>query len=158
MTHSTSNSLNKDKVTIAILMQRLVLWLDEFPWRMEQAMAFHYEENNQAPLLACKVERSCNHQGRKDIEQHVASEGTIPKKTAATIVISNIPLAFSVHLSPLSHEISLTTWRLNGKLKPHYLNLVQQMRGNQYSISIDGSNNAGREKMNPVTVNISGVA
>lgn len=48
-----------------------------------------------------------------------------------------------------------TTCILNGALKPYYQDeLVQQMKDRPYSISIDGSNDTGRDKMNPLTVKL----
>ena len=39
---------------------------------------------------------------------------------------------------------------LNRALKPYYLSeLIEQMRFRPLSISIDGSNDTGKEKMNP---------
>ena len=48
-----------------------------------------------------------------------------------------------------------TTCILNGALKPYYQDeLVQQVKDRPYSISIDGSNDTGRDKMNPLTVKL----
>ena len=94
-------------------------------------------------------------------------------KVTSTMVEHNIPLVFAEHLSPLFREIfpdseiakaygsgkTKTTCILNGALKLYYQNeLVQQMRDRPYSVSIDGSNDTGREKMNPVTVKLFDVA
>ena len=90
-------------------------------------------------------------------------------KVAATMVKHNVPLAFAEHLSLLFREIfpdseianaygsgkTKTTCILNGALKPYYQDeLVQQMKDRPYSTSIDGSNDTGRDKMNPLTVKL----
>ena len=90
-------------------------------------------------------------------------------KVTSSMVKHNIPLAFAEHLSPLFREIfpdseiakaygcgkTKTTCILNGALKPYYQNdLVQQMKDRPYSVSIDGSNDTGKEKMNPITVKV----
>lgn len=73
------------------------------------------------------------------------------------------------HLSPLLKEMfpdselargyssrkTKTRCILNRALKSHYLSkLVEQIKCRPFSISIDGSNDIGREKMNPMTVHI----
>ena len=90
-------------------------------------------------------------------------------KVTAAIAKHNIPLAFADHLSPLFKEIfpdseiakayssckTKITCILNGALKPYYQNeLVEMMKDQPYSVSIDGSNDTGQEKMNPVTVKL----
>ena len=48
-----------------------------------------------------------------------------------------------------------TTCILNRALKLYYLSeLIEQMRFRPFSISIDGFNDTGREKMNPMNVHI----
>lgn len=90
-------------------------------------------------------------------------------KVANTLVKHNIPLAFAEHLSPLFREIftdseiaksysaakTKTTCIINGALKPYFQDrLLSLMRQNPYSLSIDGSNDTGLDKMNPMTVKI----
>ena len=85
------------------------------------------------------------------------------------MVNHNVPLAFAEHLSPLFREIfpdsdiaksyasakTKTTCIINGALKPYYQSkLVQLMKNYPYSLLIDGSNDTGRDKMNPMTVKI----
>lgn len=48
-----------------------------------------------------------------------------------------------------------TTCILNRALKPYNLSkLIEQIRSRPFSIYIDGSNDTGREKINPMTVHI----
>ena len=90
-------------------------------------------------------------------------------KMTATMVKHNVPIAFAEHLSPLLREIftdseiakayssgkTKTACILNRALKPYYLGqVVQLMESRPLSISIDGSNDKGREKMNPMTVHV----
>ena len=151
----------------------------------------------------CRVEISCSHQGRRDVERHVSSASHKVKtkdinssqsmqnfvrsagsnvisslehkarraevKMTAAMVHHNIPIAFADHLSPLMSEMfpdseiakkyssarTKTSCILNGALKPHFQSeLIKQMQFNPYSLSIDGSNDTGLEKMNPLTVKI----
>ena len=88
---------------------------------------------------------------------------------ANTLVKHNIPLAFAEHLSLLFREIftdseiaksyssakTKTTCIINGALKPYFQDrLLSLMRNNPYSLSIDGSNDTGHDKMNPMTVKL----
>ena len=81
----------------------------------------------------------------------------------------NIPLAFSDHLSPLLRSIfpdseiaksyasasTKTTCMINGSMAPYFRStLVNAMKTGAFSIAIDGSNDAGIEKMNPLTVRL----
>ncbi len=90
-------------------------------------------------------------------------------KVANSMVQHNIPLAFADHLSPLMRTIfpdseiskayssasTKTTCMINGALAPHFKSiLVDAMRSGAYSIAVDGSNDTGLEKMNPMTVRI----
>ena len=90
-------------------------------------------------------------------------------KMATTMVKHNVPLAFADHLSPLLKDIipdsemakgyssakTKTTCILNGALRPLYLEeLIAEMKLEPFSLSIDGSNDTGREKMNPMTVHV----
>lgn len=90
-------------------------------------------------------------------------------KVANALVQHNIPLAFTNHLSPLlksafpDSEIAKsyasastkTTCIINGALAPHFKSaLIEAMKHNPYSLAIDGSNDSGIEKMNPMTVRL----
>ena len=90
-------------------------------------------------------------------------------KMTATMVKHNVPLAFADHLSPLLRDIfpdseiakvynsakTKTTCILNGALRPFYLGeLIAEMKLGPFSLSIDGSNNTGLKKMNPMTVHV----
>ena len=173
-------------------------WSKEWPCITKGSTAHHYR------CSICRVERSCAHQGRKDIERHIGSDGHVKKvdavrssgkiqkffnvassvdkmtaleakvrraevKVTSSMVKHNIPLAFAEHLSPLFREIfpdseiakaygcgkTKTTCILNGVLKAYYQNdVVQQMRDRLFSVSLDGSNDTGRDKMNPITVKV----
>ena len=83
------------------------------------------------------------------------------------MVQHNIPLSFADHLSPLLKDIfpdsvtakayasasTKTTCIVNGSLAPHFKSaLVESMKSNPFSIAIDGSNDSGVQKMNPITV------
>ena len=86
---------------------------------------------------------------------------------ANALVQHNIPLSFADHLSPLLRDTfpdSLTTKAyasastkttsiVNGSLAPYYKSsLVKLMKITPYSTAIDGSNDSGVEKMNPIMV------
>ena len=88
---------------------------------------------------------------------------------AVALAHHNIPLATMDHLSPLFRDIfpdskiakgfaaarTKTSCIVNMALRPHFEeSLVSHMRGNPFSLAIDGSNDNGLEKMNPVTVRI----
>ena len=90
-------------------------------------------------------------------------------KMATTMVKHNVPLAFADHLSPLLKDLfadseiakayssakTKATCILNGALWPFYLEeLTAEMKLGPFSLSIDGSNDTGREKMNPMTVHV----
>lgn len=81
----------------------------------------------------------------------------------------NIPIAVTDHLSPLLKDIfpdseiakgyasasTKTTCMINGSLAPHFKSaLVTAMRTQAFSIAVDGSNDSGLEKMNPMTVRL----
>ena len=91
-------------------------------------------------------------------------------KMTATMVKHNVPLAFTDHLSPLLRDIfpdseiakvyssakTKTTCILNGALRPFYLGeLIAEMKLGRFNLSIDGSNDTGLKKMNPMTVLVS---
>ena len=90
-------------------------------------------------------------------------------KIANALVQSNIPLAFTDHLSPLLRDIfpdckiargyvpasTKTTCLLNGCLAPHFkLTLINTMQTQPFSIAVDGSNYTGLKKVNPLTVRL----
>ena len=90
-------------------------------------------------------------------------------KTAVFIAHHNIPLAAMDHLSPLFRDIfpdsniakgfssarTKTMCILNKALQPHFESiLIAQMKEEPFSLAVDGSNDNGIHKMNPVTVRI----
>ena len=90
-------------------------------------------------------------------------------KIANALVQHNIPLAVTDHLSPLLRDIfpdsdiakeytsasTKTTCMINGSLVPHFKSaLVSAMKSQPFSIAVDGSNDSGLEKMNPMTVRL----
>ena len=90
-------------------------------------------------------------------------------KVAALLFRANAPFSLSDQLSPLFKEIfpdsriaagyaskrTKTTCIVNGALKPHFRSkLVAEMKEKPYSIAVDGSNDAGLLKMNPLTVRV----
>ena len=87
-------------------------------------------------------------------------------KIANLLVQHNIPLAVIDHLSPTFKDIfpdsdtansyastrTKTTCIINGSLAPHFkAAIVETMKNNPFTIAIDGSNDMGLEKMNPMT-------
>lgn len=90
-------------------------------------------------------------------------------KVANALVQHNIPLAVADHLSPLLKDIfpdsdiakgyasasMKTTCMINGSLAAHFKSeLVHAMKSQPFSIAVDGSNDNGLEKMNPMTVRL----
>ncbi|KAJ4939407.1 hypothetical protein JOQ06_028856 [Pogonophryne albipinna] len=90
-------------------------------------------------------------------------------KVAMTMVQHNIPLAFSDHLSPLFKECfpdskiaqkyssarTKTTAIINKCVAPYFMDeLVKNLCDHPFSLATDGSNDTGREKLNPLTVKI----
>ena len=88
-------------------------------------------------------------------------------KITNLLVKHNIPLSLADHLSPLFKDIfsdsdiakayssasTKTTCILNGSLAPHFKSsLVEIKVSNPFAIAIDGSNDNGLKKMNPLTV------
>lgn len=84
---------------------------------------------------------------------------------------NNIPITFTDHLSPLLKDIfpdseihvaksyasasTKTTCLVNGALAPHFKAiLVNAMKVLPFSVAVDGSNDTGLEKMNPMTVRL----
>lgn len=97
------------------------------------------------------------------------------KRTEAEVRIAvltasfNIPLAFHDHLSPLIRSIfpdsaiaakyhsasTKATCILNNAVAPVLkLELIDSMKSNPFSIAVDGSNDTGLSKINPLTVRI----
>ena len=85
-------------------------------------------------------------------------------KLSTVLAHQNIPIAVSDHLSPLFPDSEIakaylcartkTTCILNGALAPCFSSLVEHMRAEPFSLAIDGSNDSGLQKMNPLTVGI----
>ena len=88
---------------------------------------------------------------------------------AVALANHNIPPATMDHLSPLFRDIfpdskvakgfaaarTKTSCIVNMALRPHFEeSLVSHMRGNSFALVIDGSNDNGLEKINPVTVRL----
>ena len=79
----------------------------------------------------------------------------------------NVPLAITNHLSPLFGDIfpdseiakgyastqTKTTCIISGSLALHFKSrLINTMKSGPFSVAVDGSNDSGLEKMNPMTV------
>ena len=90
-------------------------------------------------------------------------------KLANALVQCNIPLSFADQLNPLLKDVfpdsniakqyvsasTKTTCIVNGSLAPHFKSeLVLAMKTQPFTIAIDGSNDTGVEKMNPMTVRL----
>lgn len=90
-------------------------------------------------------------------------------KMAVVLAQHNIPLAIMDHLSPLFHDIfpdsriakgfsaarTKTTCIVNMALRPHFESvLVAHMKEYPFALAIDGSNDNGLQKMNPLTIRI----
>lgn len=88
---------------------------------------------------------------------------------ANLLVQHNIPIAVADHLGPMMKDVfpdsaiakgyasarTKTTCIINGCLGPHFKTLlVEAMKSGPFSIAIDGSNDSGLEKMNPLTVRL----
>ena len=88
---------------------------------------------------------------------------------AVLAAISNVPLAFHDHWSPTIWKVfpdskialkyhsasTKATCMLNEAVAPMLINnLFSSMRSHPFSICIEGSNDTGLEKMNPITVRI----
>ena len=80
----------------------------------------------------------------------------------------NVPMSLADHLSPLIRDVfdgevakryacarTKTTCVLNGAIAPEFkAELIAVMQQVPYSLSVDGSNDTGLEKLNPLTVRI----
>lgn len=90
-------------------------------------------------------------------------------KMSVLTACSNVPLAFHDSLSPMIRNVSpdskvaskyrsastKATCMLNLAVAPTLIaNLLETMRVHPFSLSVDGSNDTGLEKMNPLTVRI----
>ena len=88
---------------------------------------------------------------------------------ANAFVQHDVPLAVADHISPLLRDMfpdsdiakgyasasTKTTCVINGSLAPHFKSaLVSDMKCEPFSIAVDGSNDSGLEKMNPMTVRL----
>ena len=88
-------------------------------------------------------------------------------KIANLLVQHDIPLAITDHLSPIFKDVfpdsetakgyatarTKTTCIINGSLAPHFrAALVEAMKNKPFVVAVDGSNDTGLEKMNPMTV------
>lgn len=84
-------------------------------------------------------------------------------KISLLLAQHNVPLALADHLSPLIRDVfdgelvqgygcakTKTTCILNRAVAPQFRGeLVSLMQNQPYSLSVDGSNDTGLEKMNP---------
>ena len=78
-------------------------------------------------------------------------------KIANALVQNNIPLAFtdSDIARGYAAASTKTTCLVNGSLSPHFKSaLVNTMKIQPFSVAVDGSNDTGLEKMNPMTVRL----
>ena len=90
-------------------------------------------------------------------------------KVTNWLVQHNLPLSAADHLSPMFKDIfpdsqiakgyasarAKTTCILNGSLAPHFkASLVHAMKSSYFYVAIDGSNDTGLSKMNPMTVRL----
>ena len=108
---------------------------------------------------------SCDHAKAK--LDHMTIEAEV--KMAVICAHANIPIAFHDKLSPAIrsqfsdskvatkyHSASTKAMcMLNGAVAPSLLShLIAKMKSNPFSLMIDGSNDTGLEKMNPITIRI----
>ena len=85
------------------------------------------------------------------------------------LVQHNLPLSVTDDLSPMLKDIfpdskiasgyasarTKSTCILNGALAPHFkASLVRLMKTSPFSVAVDGSNDTGMSKMNPMTVRL----
>jgi len=85
------------------------------------------------------------------------------------LVKNNVPITLSDELTPLFHDIfsdseiakkfssrhTKTACKVNGAIAPHYQQqLAENMKKDPFALAIDGSNDSGVEKMNPLTVRL----
>lgn len=90
-------------------------------------------------------------------------------KLAVLLAHHNVPLAVMDHLPPLLRDIfpdskiakgfsaarTKATSIVNRALRPHLEGvLIAQMKSQPFALAIDGSNDNGLQKMNPITVKI----
>lgn len=99
--------------------------------------------------------------------QVAAKRIEVELKMAVLLASSNIPLAFNDKLSPAIRSFfddskiadqyhsaaTKATCMINRAAAPSCISsLLEQMKLHPFSLSIDGSNDSGLEKMNPITV------
>lgn len=90
-------------------------------------------------------------------------------KMTVLLAHHNLPIATMDHLSPLLGDIfpdskiakgfasarTKTSCIINGALRPYFEKcLVEKMTQSPFSLAIDGSNDKGLDKMNPLTVRV----
>ena len=90
-------------------------------------------------------------------------------KSCLLLAKHNIPIAISDHLGPHFHDIfpdseiakayscacTKTTCIINGALLNHFqMSLINYMKAEPFALAIDGSNDSGLQKLNPLTVRI----
>ena len=90
-------------------------------------------------------------------------------KVAILLVKNNVPIALSDELTPLFHDVfpdseiakkfssrhTKTACIINGAIAPRYQQqLVGCMKKDPFALAVDGSNDSGVEKMNPLTVRL----
>ena len=90
-------------------------------------------------------------------------------KIANLLIQHNVPIAITDHLSPILKDIfsdsdvacnyaaarTKTSCIINGALAPYIKSkLIDCMKSQPFAIAIDGSNDTGLEKMNPITVRL----
>ena len=127
----------------------------------------HCESKNhtdQAKSLRSQLRLSFNTQAQDDIKR-IEAELHMAVLTAS----SNVPLAIHDQLSPMIRKVfpdskiaskyhsasTKATCMLNEAVAPMLIeNLLEGMKTHPFSISVDGSNDSGLEKMNPVTIRL----
>ena len=117
---------------------------------------------NQAKSLKSQTRLSFSSQAQGDMQRMEAE-----LRMAVLTASSNVPLAIHNQLSPMIrkafqdskisakyHSASTkATCMVNEAVAPMLIeNLLESMKTHPYSISVDGSNDSGLEKMNPVTI------
>uniref|UniRef100_A0A1X7TWU2 HAT C-terminal dimerisation domain-containing protein n=1 Tax=Amphimedon queenslandica TaxID=400682 RepID=A0A1X7TWU2_AMPQE len=145
-------------------------WIKKWPFVQPVKTNIH-----QFYCTTCSKNISCGHQGEADIVRHSSSEQhksnakslrantklnfqpitRAEVKVTNLLVQHNVPLAVTDHLSPLFREIFTDSKIAKGyaSAPPHFkATLVDTMRCSPFSVAIDGSNDNGLEKMNPLTV------
>uniref|UniRef100_A0A1X7VKY4 HAT C-terminal dimerisation domain-containing protein n=1 Tax=Amphimedon queenslandica TaxID=400682 RepID=A0A1X7VKY4_AMPQE len=145
-------------------------WIKKWPFVQPVKTNIH-----QFYCTTCSKNISCGHHGEADNVRHSSSEQhksnakslrdntklnfqPITKaevKVTNLLVQHNVPLAVTDHLSPLFRDIFTDSKIAKGyaSARPHFMaTLVDTMRCSPFSVAINGSNDNGLEKMNPLTV------